>query len=203
MRNVYSKYTMLITHDEDYIRVIDSAFDQATCARACAQFEQDSARHWVNGDRCIELDLFGAAKTSRWTPATQTRENAWRAFADQVVATLTTCVTEYRTKWDPLHMMPDTWALEGLRVKCYRPMTHEFRLHVDQANRASSPRFLACLIYLNDNSAGTEFPQFNLTVGAKAGRILLFPPTWQYPHRGLMPTTDTKYIASTYLHYKD
>jgi hypothetical protein len=194
---------MLITHDEDYVRVIDGVFDQDTCAHACAQFEQDSARHWVNGDRCIELDLFGSAKKSRWTPTTQSKENAWRAFADQVVARLTECVTEYRTRWDPLHMMPDAWALEGLRVKCYRPMTHEFRMHVDQANRASSPRFLACLIYLNDNAAGTEFPQLNLTVGALAGRILLFPPTWQYPHRGLMPTTDTKYIASTYLQYKD
>ena len=194
---------MLITHDEDYIRVIDGAFDGEFCARACQSFEQDASRHWVNGDRCIELDLFGSSNKSRWTPSTQSKENAWRPFADQVVTTLTECVSQYRTRWDPLLMMPATWALEGLRVKCYRPMTHEFRLHVDQANRASSPRFLACLIYLNDNEAGTEFPQFELTVAARAGRILLFPPTWQYPHRGLMPSIATKYIASTYLHYKD
>jgi hypothetical protein len=194
---------MLITHDEDYIRVIDGAFDLDLCSAACDRFEQDSARHTEIGDRCIELDLFGSARRSRWTPGAQSRETAWRPFADQVVATLTSAVTLYRTRWDPLLMMPDSWALEGLRVKCYRPGVHEFRLHVDQANRASSTRFLACLIYLNSNEAGTEFPQFGLTVAAKAGRILLFPPTWQYPHRGLMPTTDTKYIASTYLHYKD
>ena len=194
---------MLITHDEDYIRVIDSVLTPEECLSACDLFEQDSSRHWVNGDRCIELDLFGSAGNTKWRPSTQSKQATWRPFADRVVSALTECVSQYRDRWDPLHMMPQEWALEGLRVKCYRPGVHEFRLHVDQANRASSPRFLACLLYLNSNEAGTEFPQFELTVGAKAGRMLLFPPTWQYPHRGHMPTTDTKYIASTYLHYKD
>ena len=31
--------------------------------------------------------------------------------------------------------------------------------------------------------------------------MVVFNPTWEYPHKGLPPTVDTKYILSTYLHY--
>ena len=57
------------------------------------------------------------------------------------------------------------------------------------------------LVYLNDNDGLTYFPEQDLTIEPRCGRILVFPPTWEYPHQGLAPTT-TKYILSTYIHYE-
>jgi hypothetical protein len=122
-----------------------------------------------------------------------------RRIMDQVLAQ----ADDYKQRWDPLNMMPLDFASEGLRMKCYRPNgRHEFKTHVDQANRGSATRFLAFIFYLNDSDAGTEFFNPGVTVDARRGRLVIFPPTWQYAHRGLMPQDgQTKYIMSTYLHY--
>lgn len=192
---------MNIFYDQNYLRVIDDAFTPEFCEQMINYFEQDQQRHHHEGDRYIELDIFKKPR-SKWTPLTA-QIDKWRPLGDHVVQTVIQMTTDYRNHWDPLGMLPDSWALEGVRVKCYRPGQHEFRMHVDQANRDSAARFIAVLIYLNDNDAGTEFPNADLTVSAKQGRAVIFPPNWQYPHRGLMPKETTKYIASTYLHYKD
>jgi hypothetical protein len=62
-------------------------------------------------------------------------------------------------------------------------------------------RFLAFLFYLNDSDAGTEFPLEGITVEAKQGRLVIFPPGLQWPHIGHEPRLGDKYIMSTYLHY--
>ena len=104
------------------------------------------------------------------------------------------------TEWFPSKIL-----FEQLRVKKYEPGTEDqFDTHVDIQDHQSAKRYLAFLVYLNDDFTGgtTTFPFHELTITPKTGRVLVFPPTWQYPHRGL-PVTDgePKYIMSTYLHY--
>lgn len=187
---------MTIHLDQHYIRAQDAVLDSLLCQEIVALFELDSERHFFDGDRYIELDVFG-------NPCQGQYRDRWLVLADAVVQALMPVVNDYRLQWDPRGMLPDQFALEGLRVKAYRPGEHQFRLHVDQDNRDSATRFIAVLFYLNDNSAGTEFPDHNCYIAAQQGRVLIFPPNWQYPHRGLLPTTTSKYIMSTYLHYKD
>ena len=95
--------------------------------------------------------------------------------------------------------------LEGMRIKRYNEDTGErFDRHVDVANSTSAMRYLSLLFYLNDGfeGGGTHFlPDYNIT--PSAGSVLVFPPTWQYPHSGLEVISGTKYIMSTYLHYYD
>lgn len=196
------KYLMNIAIDQDYIRVIDGFLSAELSQRITELFERDRSRQVEIGDRYIELDCFDQS-SRKANPLHRPIIAQWREIGDQVVDRALAAVRDYRLRWDPLTMLPNDFALEGLRTKVYRQGTHEFRLHVDQANRASSSRFLAILIYLNDSDAGTEFPQLGLTVAAQQGRALIFPPNWQYPHRGLCPQTGDKYIMSTYLHYKD
>ena len=57
------------------------------------------------------------------------------------------------------------------------------------------------LFYLNDSDGETYFPEHDVTIHPKCGKVLVFPPTWEYPHAGL-PPTNTKYILSTYIHYE-
>ena len=194
---------MHISHDNNYIRVIDHAVSSELCEAIIAEFKRDHTLHHHDSDRYIELETYDQRQMGKWNPTAESRARRWNPLTDQIAQTVVQLTSDYRTRWDPLKMTPQVWAMEGIRVKCYEPMTHEFRLHVDQGNRDSACRFIACLIYLNNNEAGTEFPQEQFTVEARQGRVLLFPPNWQYPHRGLMPTTDTKYILSTYLHFKD
>jgi len=97
--------------------------------------------------------------------------------------------------------LPPFKYLEEFRIKRYLPGGDErFDEHVDVTNYDTSIRSLAFLFYLNENDGHTHFPKHKLTFTPEPGHVMMFPPTWEYPHAGLPPTT-TKYILSTYLHY--
>lgn len=95
----------------------------------------------------------------------------------------------------------DKW--EAIRIKKYLKGTDEqFKLHVDVTDHASAARFAVAILYLNDNDGYTAFPSLGVAVEPKPGRLIIFPPTWQYPHYGAKPTNNDKYILMTCLHYK-
>ena len=71
--------------------------------------------------------------------------------------------------------------------------------HVD---RASGVRILTVFLYLNDVEEGGETVFDNLEIKPKQGTLVVFPPLWMFPHRGNPPISGTKYLLSTYLHYK-
>ena len=54
--------------------------------------------------------------------------------------------------------------------------------------------------YLSDDG-NTLFSRHGLNIRPVSGRVLVFPPTWDYPHSGLAPKSNPKYIMSTYIHY--
>ena len=96
--------------------------------------------------------------------------------------------------------IPRLKQLEEFRIKRYLTKREErFDEHVDVTDYASARRALAFLFYLNDNDGDTCFSE--LVVHPRCGRVVVFPPTWEYPHCGLPPTVQTKYIMSTYIHY--
>lgn len=66
---------------------------------------------------------------------------------------------------------------------------------------ALDSRRLTFIWYLNDISRGgfTEFID-GTKVRPKAGRMLLFPATAQYRHRGVSPKNDIKYIVTGWLY---
>lgn len=101
------------------------------------------------------------------------------------------------------HFPTNSLALEEFRLKCYNGGTNQqFRKHVDIGDLNSSRRYLSFLFYLNDGFVGGEtqfFDDYKIT--PKRGSVLIFPPTWQYPHAGLPVERGKKYILSTYLHY--
>ena len=100
---------------------------------------------------------------------------------------------------------PDRFFFEEFRIKKYDPGDDQFGLHTDVQDHMSAKRYLAFLFYLNDDFVGgeTDFHYNELTVSPETGKVLVFPPTWQYPHRGYpVKGGSPKYIMSTYLHYQ-
>jgi hypothetical protein len=127
----------------------------------------------------------------------------WEDESHDLIAICKDLSEHYAKFYDPMKMMPQNRKIEALRMKRYKPNTHSFPLHVDVGHAGNCTRYLAFLIYFNDNEAGTKFytPEGHFTFEAECGNILVFPPMWLFPHEGLMPTKTNKYIASTYFHY--
>ena len=98
--------------------------------------------------------------------------------------------------------IPPFEELENFRIKRYLTNGKErFDEHVDVTDDDSSVRSLSFLFYLNSNDGNTLFPLHDLNIEPITGRVVVFPPTWEYPHQGLPPKSNPKYIMSTYLHY--
>jgi len=77
-----------------------------------------------------------------------------------------------------------------------------FRWHTDyNLNDLTTARILAPIFYLNDVEEGgeTEFMYQKFSVKPKAGNLVIFPATWQYYHRGVVPKSNNKYIVTTFI----
>lgn len=100
----------------------------------------------------------------------------------------------------------DPEYLESLRIKRYLANgTDRFDTHVDSSKVDTCKRELAMFIYLstNENEGWTEFdPDLSSSwkIEPKAGRLVIFPPWWMFPHRGWPVTKKNKYMLSSYLH---
>ena len=113
---------------------------------------------------------------------------------------------EYRNKYYEFidgRVFPPEHAFEQFRVKKYNNDGIDwFDTHVDVIDYASARRFLSFFWYLNDVEVGGETRFKDLTIIPKIGSLVVFPPLWMFPHKGERPVSGTKYLLSTYLHYK-
>lgn len=101
--------------------------------------------------------------------------------------------------------LPDLYGFENIKIKKYTVGTEQqFRDHVDVADHASAKRFLAFMVYLNDDFEGGEtvFNLSELTIKPKKGMLLMFPPLWTYLHHANKVTAgNSKYFIGSFLHY--
>ena len=69
---------------------------------------------------------------------------------------------------------------------------------------ACDTRQLTYIFYLNDVKGGDGYTEFcdGTRVYPRAGRMLIFPATWQYLHRCVAPKKDIKYIITGWIHTK-
>lgn len=186
---------------EDYIMVIDNVLSEETCKSLIEKYESfpdkvNSESKWEQDYRSFhELNLSDNLEEFSW-------------FVDHVYTITKELALFYEDKCN-IEFFPEKFGLEELRMKKYEPNGYDqFGWHTDVGDYASARRFLVMFYYLNDVETGGETmfndridSAINLTVKPKTGRIVIFPPLWMYPHKGMPPLSGSKYILSTYCHY--
>lgn len=93
-------------------------------------------------------------------------------------------------------------SFETIQVQKYVKNTGKYIYHEDGRIYENRARKITFLWYLNDITDGgeTEFQDFK--VRPEAGKLILFPALWTYPHRGNVPISDDKYIMTGWLDEK-
>lgn len=174
------------------------ALPRPLCARLVEQFGRHDGQHQrqqMPGVRCFDEWSLGAAATA---------DGLLEPLLQGVMRVAESAAERYRADVGVgPYDWPDAYRWEHVRIKRYPRGQGYFDDHVDVRNRASSCRFLAFLFYLDDVDEGgrTEFRELGSWAEPVAGRVLVFPPTWMFPHRGSMVPHADKHIMSTYLHY--
>jgi hypothetical protein len=178
-----------------YVRVYDGDLEPAFCEKIVASFAGLERFHQRNG-RTLRAGL----QNSAWTELNVTRLSD-AAFLGFFRMRIDQALAAYNRDVGLTIPVPNSPKTADLILKRYRPgQDEQFQLHFDAVNHLAH-RYLVMLWYLNDVAAGgeTRFPQLDVTIRPKAGRLIIFPPYWMYQHEGVAPVSGDKYILSTYL----
>lgn len=182
-----------------YIRTYDLDLDPQLCQQMIGSFAALERFQLRNG-RGVRRGL----EDSAWTELNVSRLSD-AAFQGMFRRQIDRALERYNRDIELAIPIPNSPAFANLTLKRYRPGQQEqFQLHFDAINHVAN-RYLVLLWYLNDVEQGgeTRFPQLDVAIPARAGRLLMFPPYWMYQHEGLPPTSGDKYIISTYLLFID
>ena len=171
------------------VKVYDNIIPSVTCKKLLDLFEKNTEYHeYIDYNKCpcfTQLNL------------NQLSQNIVRSLIPYLAEVYKKYKKDVKSKY-----IPPFKELEEFRIKRYYNNGNEkFDEHVDVNDIDSSIRAVAFLFYLNDNDGNTLFPLHNLNIQPVSGRVIVFPPTWEYPHQGLAPKNNPKYIMSTYIHY--
>lgn len=174
----------------DYVMVVDNVLPPEHCQRLIDRFEA-TGTHQIDfrqeaGYSFAQLDI----------------TTAWPDEQALLLPIFLTQLQQYRQTRRAFYWPPHI-AFEHLRLKRYLPNGRDlFPPHVDVMDQRSAYRFITAFIYLNAPADGeTVFPELDLAVAPKTGKLLSFPPLWLFPHEGRPPRLEPKYILHTYLCY--
>jgi prolyl 4-hydroxylase len=183
----------------NYIKYYDDVLTKEFCDSTITKFEQDTINQVKIDTDIISFTELDISQNENWNEVEKVLLDHMRFYFNKYK---TDCQID---DW----VWPKITAYERLRLKRYLPNDKdEFKFHADCYDLNSSRRFLVYFFYLNDVDKGGETVfQYNRdqpfyeSVKPKVGRLLMFPPTWTYPHAALKPLSSNKYIIGGYLHY--
>jgi len=91
----------------------------------------------------------------------------------------------------------------GYQIQRTKPGTIGYIAHNDSSIEGEYRRIVTYIWYLNDveEDGETEFID-RMKVKPEAGKLVLFPATWTFPHRGIPPKTGLKYICTGWVYSK-
>jgi hypothetical protein len=103
--------------------------------------------------------------------------------------------------FDGTRMMSKTFMVQKYKKQEGRYIFHNDYSVENNPDRDIKYRAITYLWYLNNVEEGgeTEFSN-NMKIKPEQGKLLLFPATWTYVHRGKMPISDDKYIITGWLY---
>tara|TARA_R100000655_G_scaffold77228_2_gene116274 strand:+ start:59 stop:655 length:597 start_codon:yes stop_codon:yes gene_type:complete len=130
----------------------------------------------------------------------------WKDIDQILFKTLTNEVEKYQDTIDKIIGVPEIplWSAnikdDGYNVKEYKPGDY-YNWHVDTFTFGDAwSRTIACIWYLDTVEEGGE-TEFNCghKITPSPGKLILFPSTWTYPHRGLPPIKGEKHIITSFI----
>jgi hypothetical protein len=188
--------------DDRFIWIDETSLDVDLCQHLIQKYELESFKS-------LATTIGGYSNVLQATEVNITSLDSWKDEDDKLFKTLNKSLDQYRVFLKEELMIDFTADMlvdSGYKIKRYNGDDGDhFDWHQDYCSDDSygkgASRFISYIWYLNDVDGGeTEFIN-GYKIIPRAGKLVFFPSTWTYVHRGNSPPSGTqKYICSGFLY---
>ena len=182
------------TKFSDFIYIERDALPKSFCNNVIEKFEQDDRKRQGQVGSGVHLEI------KRSSDLSITELEDWKSYDQAFFRCLNTQLKKY------IRFLPEEYvkysALNelgndtGYQIQRTQPGDY-YIWHHDQ----TKTRLVTFIWYLNDVKDGgyTEFID-GTRIQPEAGKLIIFPSTWDFLHRGVSPKTETKYLCTGWVH---
>lgn len=96
-------------------------------------------------------------------------------------------------------LFPNYLSFKSIQIQKYNKGVGKYICHHDQVIKKNNMRKITFIWYLNDITYGGETEFFDFKIKPNAGKLVLFPALWVYPHKANVPLSSDKYIMTGWL----
>ena len=188
--------------EKNFISIYDNALTSAEC---------EFIRDYHDGDDCLlsireEGMTLGDTVQKHWKDSldrymTMYINGAYQnnAINNIIAKSIKEHIEKYKEENPELNLL-DKWVIrDNYNLQKYSPGGGYHILHCENYNTGKHrTNILAWMYYLNTvrEGGGTYFANFDLTVNAVEGRLVIWPAYWTHFHKGIVSKTCDKYIAT-------
>ena len=178
----------------DFIYIERGALPKSFCDNVIEKFEQDDRKRQGQVGSGVHLEI------KRSSDLSITELEDWKSYDQAFFRCLNSQLKKY------IRFLPEEYvkysALNelgndtGYQIQRTQPGDY-YIWHHDQ----TKSRLVTFIWYLNDVKDGgyTEFID-GTRIQPEAGKLIIFPATWDFLHRGVSPKTETKYLCTGWVH---
>ena len=178
----------------NFIYTERNALPTSFCNNVIEKFEQDDRKRQGQVGGGVHLDI------KRSSDLSISGLNDWKSYDEAFYNSLHSALKRYSTfipeefyKFKALSTLSND---TGYQIQRTQPGDY-YIWHHDQ----TTSRLVTFIWYLNDIKDGgyTEFID-GTRIQPEAGKLIIFPATWDFLHRGVSPKTETKYLCTGWVH---
>lgn len=175
----------------NWIRVYDDAISPEFCAKSIDFFERSPARHKLNQPWQRYHQLVRLHETPLYAQVRSSVADVFDRYKSDIGCGTLNYVDRIET---PSMSRYDVADDEG---------AHRFHSHADAWSMETASRQVSVIVYLNDVTDGgaTIFDE-GTVVQPQTGRVLVFPSSLCFQHRGDPPASNAKYVLVSWLHFR-
>ena len=178
----------------NFIYTERNALPKSFCNNVIEKFEQDDRKRQGQVGGGVDLDI------KRSSDLSISEFCDWESYDKAFYKSLNIGLKRY-SNFIPEEYIKNKALSElgndtGYQIQRTQPGDY-YIWHHDQ----TTTRLLTFIWYLNDIKDGgyTEFID-GTRIQPEAGKLVMFPATWDFLHRGVSPKTETKYLCTGWVH---
>ena len=196
----------------DYIVTYDNTLKSSFCRSVCRRMELDERKKlgvFSDGKSDENVKTSHDLNISLLDDWKQEDETLYESLSMYLETYMDTVSEKTGINQDLLSGRPYKWSQTGdhlcdtgYQIKMYKPDGF-YKWHHDYEIIPAGARALSFIWYLNEDFKGgeTEFMDGTI-IRPIEGRMVIFPSTWMYVHRGCKVIEGNKYIATGWFHHQ-